>query len=133
MIRRRVVRRRGRSRRGTGRRGTGGVPSPQKSIFFPPKHPTYAEIVCIDNPDAARGSVKILLREFKEAETRNKKRRIKWMCVLAANRAKAARKKKDMSMREKREFAEVEHIYREAVKKMKLPPKKTKSGRKESY
>jgi len=117
-MRRRVVR-----RRSSGRRGT-GVPTPQKSIFFPAKHPSYAEIVRIDNPDAARGSVKILLREFRNAETRAKKRRIKWMCVLAANRAKAARKKGNLSPRERREFAEVERIYRRAVEKMKLPPRK---------
>ena len=116
-MRRRVVRR----RRGSSRRG---VSARQRTIFFPAKHPSYAEIVRIDNPDAARGSVKILLREFRNAETRAKKRRIKWMCVLAANRAKAARKKGNLSPREKREFVEVERIYRQAVEKMKLPPRK---------
>ncbi|RLI98295.1 MAG: hypothetical protein DRP08_08245, partial [Candidatus Aenigmatarchaeota archaeon] len=117
---RRVVRRRKTSRQGTAL----PYPSPKKTIFFKPKYLKYSEIVRIDTPDAARGSVKILLREFRNAETRAKKRRIKWMCVLAANRAKAARKKGNLSPREKREFAEVKRIYREAVEKMKLPPRK---------
>jgi len=109
---RRVIR-----RRTGGKRGAGGT------IFFPPKHQKYAEIVRIDNAYSARGSVETLLKEFNEAETRAKKRRIKRVVVLAANRAKAMRKKKNLSTQERRELVEVERIYRKAAEQMKLPKK----------
>jgi len=120
---RRVIR-----RRTGGKRGTGGG-----TIFFPPKHQKYAEIVRIDNPDAARESAKILLEEFNQAQTRAKKRTIKRATVLAANRAKAMRKKKTLSTKERRELVEVERIYRKAAEQMKLPSKNTQKARKKWY
>ena len=124
-MRKRIVRKR------SGRRGV-GASAPQRTMFGPPRYLKYSEIVRIDTPDAARGSVKILLREFENAETRAKKRKIKWMTVLAANRAAAARKrtKRPLSPREMREMMEVEKIYREAAAKMKLPSKNTQARKK---
>jgi hypothetical protein len=91
-----------------------------KTIFFPAKYEKYAEIVRIDNPDAARGSVKQLTEEFHKADTREKKRRIVRMMVLAANRAAAAAKKEKLSDKERREFLEVEAIYRNAYRQLKV-------------
>jgi len=104
-MRRRIVRRRsGRIRKG--------------SMFGPAKHPRYAEIVKIDTPKNARESCNILLREFRNAKTRDKKRRIKQMTVLAANRAEAIRAKENLSEKERREMREAEKIYRETAEKM---------------
>jgi hypothetical protein len=94
--------------------------SGRRTIFFPPRYRRYSEIVRIDNPNAARGSVEILSREFEKAKTSEKRRRIKRMTVLAANRAAAAARKRNLSDRERREFLEVEKIYREAYGRMKI-------------
>jgi len=91
-----------------------------KTIFFPPKYKKYAEIVRIDNPEAARGSVKQLTEEFHKAETKEKKRRIKRMMVLAYARAKVMSQNKNLSLAQRREAAEVAGIYREAYQKLKL-------------
>jgi hypothetical protein len=107
-------------RRGRVRPVTVGARRRRGTIFFPPRYKRYAEIVRIDNPEAARGSVEILAREFREAGSVEKRRRIKRMMVLAANRAAAAARKRDLSDRERREFLEVERIYREAYRGLRI-------------
>jgi len=91
-----------------------------KTLFFPPKSRKYAEIVRIDSPDAARVSVKRLEAEFHSAETREKKRRVKKMMVLAANRAAASARKSSLSGRERGEFREVEAVYRNSYRGLKI-------------
>ena len=46
------------------------------------------------------------------------------MVVLAANRAKALLRRKNISPKERSETIQVYRIYREAVEQMELPPKK---------
>lgn len=91
-----------------------------KSMFGPPKHKELAKIVRIDTPENARKSAKQLLNKFKRARTREQKVTIKRSVVLAANRAEAIRKKKNLSAKERREMKQIEKIYRSAAKKMKL-------------
>lgn len=105
---------RGRKRPITSRRNI----RPKGTIFFPPKYKKYADIVSLRTPEEAKGSVEILMKEFNNAETDEKKRRIKRVVVLAANRAMVARRKKDLSERERQEYREIEKIYRNAAEKM---------------
>ena len=91
------------------------------TLFKPPRWKYLAEIITFENPEAAKGAVKELLREFRQAKTRAKKRRIKQATIYAANRARASAKRKNLSSRERKELEEIARIYAEAAKKMKLP------------
>jgi hypothetical protein len=92
----------------------------QKTIFFPSKYEKYAEIISVENPDKARGSVKQMLEEFKEAKTDEKRRTIKRCLVLAANRAKVMSQNPRLSEKERREAKEVYEIYKNAYEKLKI-------------
>jgi len=91
-----------------------------KTIFFPAKHKKYAEIVKISSPEEAKVAVKMLTEEFEKKKSKAWKRKIKSMMVLAANRAAVAARNPNLSEKERREFKEVERIYREAYKKLKI-------------
>ena len=105
----------GRSKKGR-RRGR------SRSMFYTPaRHKYLGEIVTFKNPSAARGAARELLRLFNQARTRAKKLRIKRAAVLAANRARASAKRKNLSARERRELRQIARIYEQAAKKMKLP------------
>jgi len=93
----------------------------KRSIFYKPAHhPSLAEIVSLESPAKARKSVRELKRKFKSAKSRDRKRIIKQATVLAANRAKAARKRKNLSSKERKELEEIAEIYERAYKEMKL-------------
>ena len=93
----------------------------QKSMFYTPaRHKKLGEIVTIESPSKAREAARRLLRMFRKAKRRDVKRRIKWAAVLAANRSRAAAKKRDLSRKEKRELRQVAEIYEKAYKKMEL-------------
>ncbi len=93
----------------------------KKSMFYKPaRHKKLAEIVNLESPSKARSAARKLKELFRRARTRKEKRIIKQATVLAANRAKAARKKKNLSRKEKREFEEIADIYTEAYKGMEL-------------
>jgi hypothetical protein len=89
-----------------------------KTIFFPPKHEKYAEIVSLRTPSEARKSARILLSEFNKATTRSKKRLIKKVTILAANRAYATLQRERLSPKERREFTAIMKIYGNAAGKM---------------
>ncbi len=92
-----------------------------KSMFYsPPHHPSLAEIVSLESPSKARKAARELKRKFEKARSRDRKRIIKQATVLAANRAKAARKRKNLSSKERRELEEIAEIYERAYKEMKL-------------
>ena len=94
------------------------------SMFYSPaRHKYLGEIVTFKNPSAARGAARELLRLFKSAKTRAKKVRIKRATILAANRARASAKRKNLSARERRELRQIARIYERAAAKMKLPPR----------
>jgi len=95
----------------------------RRGLFKPYKWKYLADIVTFKSIGAARDAAEMLLEEFEKAETRAKKRRVKAATVYAANRAKAAAKKKNLSAKERRELLEISEIYREAAEKMVLPPK----------
>ena len=91
----------------------------RKSLFFPPRHRKIADIISIESPKKARHAIKTLLRMAKKAP-RQKKVLIKRSIVLAANRAEASAKRKNLSQKEKRELRTVARLYRAAAKKIKL-------------
>ncbi|AGB04089.1 hypothetical protein AciM339_0224 [Aciduliprofundum sp. MAR08-339] len=93
----------------------------RKGLFYKPaKHKKLAEIISLESPSKARRSVSILRRMFRRAKTRKEKRTIKQATVLAANRARAASKRKDLSRRERKQLREEADIYTQAYKEMEL-------------
>ena len=98
--------------------------SQDQGLFRKPRWKKYARIVTFENPDAAKGAARELLREFRNAKTRAKKVRVKKVTVYAANRARASAKRKSLSSRERRELLQIARIYERAAAKMKLPPKR---------
>jgi hypothetical protein len=92
----------------------------KKTIFFPPKYEKYAEIISVENPEKARGSVRQMLEEFEKARTRDKRRRIKKTLVLAANRARVMSENPRLSEKERKEAKEVYEIYKNAYEKLKI-------------
>ena len=91
-----------------------------RGLFKKPRWKKYAKIVTFENPDAAKGAARELLREFKSAKTRAKKVRVKKVTVYAANRARASAKRKNLSPRERRELLQIARIYERAARRMKL-------------
>ena len=92
-----------------------------KTMFYsPPRHRDLGEIVSISSPSSARASARVLLRMAEEAKTRRRKVTIKRAMVLAANRAEAAAKKRNLSAREKQEMREVAKIYRRAYRQIEV-------------
>lgn len=91
----------------------------KRGIFYePPYYQKYSEIVRMDTPTNARKSAKTLVEEAKEAKRPSKVRRIIRVLNLAANRAKVALKRKNLSAKEKRELREIAGIYRRAMEKV---------------
>ena len=77
------------------------------TIFFPPRSRKLADIISIESPAAFRESIRKLKRMGLDA-------RAKRALVLAQNRAKAMLKKKALSAKERRQFAQ--------IARMPLPP-----------
>jgi len=89
-----------------------------ETIFFPAKHKDIAEHISLRTPAEARKSVRWLEREWRKAD-RRRKRILLWSAVLAMNRAKvlarAKRKKRKISEKEKKEFRQIAKIYKRFV------------------
>ena len=84
------------------------------TLFFPPTHKWLAEIISLKDPESAKKSVEELKEEFKKSG-RARQRTILRGANLAANRAAAFLKKRNISEKERREFREIEKIYRRFV------------------
>ena len=92
----------------------------KKGLYKPAKHKEAAEHIMIDTPDNARKSIRWLNKEWKEAKTRAKKRKLIQFANLARNRAKVMSENERISEKERREAAKVAKIYDEWLKKHKL-------------
>lgn len=88
----------------------------RRTLFFESKSKKLASIVTFKNPSAARGAVKELGREFNGAKTDDKRLRVFRATLLAANRALASSKRKNLSSRERNELKQISGIYRKAAK-----------------
>jgi len=89
-------------------------------MFDPPKHKWLAKIIRIDSPKAARKAV----QELKNKMNNRNRGLIVRAANLAANRAKAMLKRKNLSRKERKELREVEKIYRTFVNKNKKSRKR---------
>jgi hypothetical protein len=96
---------------------------PSESIFFPAKTAKYEKMVVLKSVDGARNSVDQLIDEFRKAKTRAKKRHVKKVTVLAANRAGVMARNRRLKQSTKNEKRRIMDIYRRAARKMVLPPK----------
>jgi hypothetical protein len=92
----------------------------RRTMFGKPKNKALAKMVRLDSPSAARKSAIALKRRFHSMKTRPAKVATKRATVLASSRAKASGKKRNLSTKEKREFASISKIYKDAYKSMKL-------------
>ena len=98
--------------------------SERKTMFGEAKSKKYAEIVRLDSIPTAKQSARILMREFEDAETRDKKVRVKKVTVNASNRARASAKRKNLSAKERKELNEIAGIYENTYEKMELPKRR---------
>ncbi len=91
-----------------------------KGLFRPAKNKKIAEIIKIDTPKNARGSVKELAKMIDKGKI-TIDQAIKYV-TNAANRAKASLNRKNLSKKERKEMKEVARVYnsfKEDLKKAK--------------
>lgn len=89
-----------------------------KTMFTPAKYGYLSKAISINSVRSARASVIELKRYFNTAATRTKKLRIARATMLASNRAGASRKRSNLSVEERRQFAEIAEIYKKAATQM---------------
>lgn len=92
----------------------------QGTMFVPSTYKGLSEVVRVDSPTNARKSVAELKRRFAKLKHRDARLSVKRAAVLAANRAEAMAKKKDLCTKERIELNEVKRIYRRAGNRMML-------------
>lgn len=94
----------------TARPGPGG-----RTIFFPPKDKTLADIITIRSPEEAREAIR-KLQQWADDNPDRVRKAIR-SATLAANRAEVStrRKTRPLSQRERKEMLEVAQLYRSAV------------------
>ena len=91
-------------------------------MFFKAKHPTLAKMISLETPQKASQSVK-KVEEWvfaSGAQKSHQKRvlRASRAFTLAANRAEASMKRRNLSRKERVEFRLIQAIYREAANDM---------------
>lgn len=95
----------------------------KRGLFKPPKHKWLADIVSFKSITAARKSAQRLLKALKRKRIAGRKIGRKTALVIvralyyAANRAKAAAKRKGLSARERKQLLGVSKVYRKAGEK----------------
>ena len=82
-----------------------------KTMFGPAKYAYLAKMVSLRSPSEAEVSVKELEHEFFIAATLAKKLRVMRATRLAANRARMATKRKNLSSGERAQYKEIDAIY----------------------
>ena len=75
----------------------------RQTLFFAPKNPRLAKIISIESPTAFRKSIRLLSRG---GLTLKEKRAL----VLAQNRARAQLGRKNLSLKERRQFGTISKI-----------------------
>lgn len=92
----------------------------RRSMFGPPRYRKYSSMVDLTSYGDAQESSKKLTKEFNLARTRAKRRRIKRVTVLAANRADVMAGNKRLKSTTRQEKARVARVYRETADRMEL-------------
>lgn len=100
----------------------------KKTLFFEARSKELSRIVSLKDVPSARKSVTKLAGMFRKAKTRGFMRRLKSATVLAANRAFAAAKRKNLSGKERVELRKVAEVFRRASKRMVLPNPAKREG-----
>lgn len=95
--------------------------SERKTMFGEAVYEKYADIVRMDTIKNANESIRKLKEEFKTAETRAKKVRVKRVTVNASNRAFASAKRERLSVMERHSLRVIGKKYRSAYKGMIIP------------
>jgi len=90
----------------------------RRTMFVTPKYTKLSKMVKMRNVDEARISAMQLKRHFTKLEQRKYRVATKRATVLAANRAGAQLKRKNLSRKESDEFREIEMIFRDAAEQM---------------
>jgi len=93
----------------------------KQTMFGKPKFRKYSDIVSLESTSSARKSIRLLNKEFRDADTRAKKVRVKRVTLLASNRAYAMAQKRKLSFRERRELLHIADMYYNASLKMIIP------------
>lgn len=92
-------------------------------LFKPPAHKWIANIVTFENPAKARAGARKLVNYVRTGRKGSLKiGRYRALAIVralnyAANRAKAAAKRKNLSPKERRELLEISRIYRRAYER----------------
>jgi len=84
------------------------------SLFKPARHKSIAEIVSFETPSRAKQSSIKLLRIMRKCNRRKALIILKAL-NLASNRALASAKRRNLSVKERRELVKVGRIYRKAT------------------
>ena len=93
-------------------------------FYSPPRHRKLAQIVTFSSVGAAERAARQLVKMFEKAKSRDRKRVIKSATVLAANRAKAMLRRRDLSPAERKKYRALVRIYRAAAAKMEMPKRR---------
>lgn len=89
--------------------------SMNKTMFGKRKYEKYKEIVKMDTPESARKSIEKLNQEFKNAQSHDKKERIRKVTQEAENIISAILKRPNLSSKERVEFKEIKKMYSETA------------------
>jgi hypothetical protein len=91
-----------------------------KTMFMRPKFVEAAEQISIESIPDAQSSVMWLSQEWRDAETRAKRRRLIRFANLARNRALVMIKRANISTREKMELRGVAAVYKRWLRSHRL-------------
>lgn len=89
-----------------------------RTLFGKPENKYLSEAVEMDNIPSAKASVRELRKEFRDAETRAKRRRIKRALILAGNRGGAMSKNPQYNPDTRKEKKKIAGIYEEGYEGM---------------
>ena len=87
-----------------------------RGLFKPARHKYLADVITFKDPDSAERSARKLVKETKKTKRRDAAKRRAQALQLAANRARASAKRKNLSRKEREELLEIAGIYDEAAK-----------------
>ena len=90
----------------------------KRGMFSKPRYTNLSKMVKMSNVDEARISAMHLKEHFVKLEQRKFKVATKRATVLAANRANAQLKRKNLSRQKADDFREIEIIFRNAAEQM---------------
>jgi hypothetical protein len=96
------------------------------SLFFKAKDRHLANVISIESPEKAEGSVEELRKEFRQAKSRKQRVKLMRAAMIAKFRSLAETKRKNLGEKERNQFFSVAKVYQvfineasEALKKEK--------------